>query len=239
MGLNVIWITWRLDVAIRIFYSLLRFLYPPNCLLCHKSLDNVPGICSVCAEMVGYAEQHQIRLTKINGADVYFLQSFNDCVRQLIHMLKYQGKTLPGRLLGEALGGCLCETLSERDDWLVIPVPLHSARKRERGYNQSAIIARAIGKISGFQVCEEGLKRLRHTPSQTRLDRQARYLNMDAAFGVRNAKIIDGRLVILVDDVVTTGATVCACVKALVNAGAKRVVVAAVARPKLGEDMPQ
>lgn len=239
MGLNVIWITWGFDVGIRIFYGLLRFLYPPHCLLCHKTLDNVPGMCSVCAEMVGNVGQHHLHLTKINGVDVYFLQSFNDCVRQLIHMLKYQGKTLPGRLLGEVLGEGLCEVLSESGDWLVMPVPLHSARKRERGYNQSAIIARAVGKVLGFKVCEDGLKRLRHTPSQTRLDRQARFLNMDAAFGVRNANKIDGRWVILVDDVVTTGATVCACVNALVDAGAKRVVVATVARPKLGEDIPQ
>jgi len=222
----------------RIFYSLLRFLYPPQCLLCNQSLDNQPGLCSVCAEMVGYTGQHQGSHTQINGIDVYFLQSFNDGVRQLIHMLKYQGKTLPGRLLGEALGRYLVAYLSEQEDWLVMPVPLHSARKRERGYNQSAIIAKGIGGISGFQVCEGHLKRVRHTPSQTRLDRQARYLNMASAFGVRNHKKINGRCVILVDDVVTTGATVGACVNALIEAGAKRVVVATVSHPKLGEDMP-
>ena len=225
-------------MGIRIFYSLLRFLYPPHCLLCYKALDHKPGLCSACAKMVGYAGQHQISFTKVDNIDVYFLQSFNDGVRQLIHMLKYQGKTLPGRLLGEALGRGLGEVLNERDDWLVVPVPLHSARKRERGYNQSAIIARAIGEFSGFQVCEEGLKRVRHTPSQTRLDRQARYLNMESAFGVRREEKINGRWVVLVDDVVTTGATVSACVNALIGSGAKRVVVATVARPKLGEDMP-
>jgi len=201
-------------------------------------LDNKPGLCADCAENVGCGAQHQLHLAVIDGIDVYFLQAFNDCIQQLIHMLKYQSKTLPGRLLGEALGSGLVGQLDGEEDWLVIPVPLHSARKRARGYNQSAIIARAIGHVTGFQVCEVGLKRLRHTPSQTRLDRKARYLNVDSAFEVQNHKVIQGRLVVLIDDVVTTGATVCACVNALVGAGAKRVVVATVARPKLGEDVP-
>jgi ComF family protein len=205
--------------------------------LCYESLTNKPGLCSVCAEKVGCDGRYQMGMTMVDGVDVYFLQVFNEYIRQLIHMLKYQGKTMPGRLLGEALGRRLVAQLGQTDNWIVVPVPLHQARKRERGYNQSAIIARAIGQVSGFQVCENGLKRLRHTPSQTRLDRQARYLNMDSAFGVQNQEKIEGRLVILIDDVVTTGATVCACAHALVGAGAKKVVVAAVARPKLEDDV--
>ncbi len=223
-------------MGIWMLHTLMRFLYPPHCILCQKSLPNQPGLCVVCAEMVGYREGHQIGMTEIDGIDVYFLQAFNDPIRQLIHMLKYQGKTLPGRLLGEALGKGLVGVLGAEVDWLVVPVPLFSARKRARGYNQSAIIARAMGQVTGFQVCETGLKRVRHTPSQTHLDRKARYLNMNSAFVVRDSNAIRGRLVILTDDVVTTGATISACVHVLVDAGAKHVVVATVARPELGED---
>jgi competence protein ComFC len=226
----------EVDVGIWIWHGLLRFLYPPRCILCQKSLSNQPGLCNTCAEMVGLNEGKQIDVSQIDGIDVYFLQAFNDPLRKLIHMLKYQGKTLPGRLLGQALGNGLVGELGMAD-WLVVPVPLYSARKRERGYNQSAIIARAMGQVTGFQVCETGLKRVRHTPSQTRLDRKARYLNMDSAFAVRDASVICGRLVILIDDVVTTGATISACVKVLIEAGVKQVVVATVARPELGEDM--
>ena len=221
---------------IRVLYAWLGFLYPPHCVLCKTALSQNPGLCSGCAEMVGCATPEKSVGLTLNGVDIFVLKEFNDPIRELVHMLKYQGKTLPGRLLGRALGQSLAKSLDAQADWVVVPVPLHSARKRERGYNQSAVIARALGGELGLETREKVIKRVRHTPSQTKLDRQARAQNVDTAFRVRQGQFVKGRRIVLVDDVVTTGATVCACAKVLMLEGAKQVVVAAVARPKWGED---
>ena len=173
---------------------------------------------------------------RIENTQIFVLNEFNDSVRQLVHMLKYRGKTLPGRLWGRALGRGLFCHLADADNWIVVPVALHRARQRERGYNQSAVIAHALAKEMGTALCDRLLKRVRHTPSQTALDRQARQENVAAAFQVCTPEKIKGRSVVLVDDVITTGATCLACVEALMEAGAKRVVVAAVARPEYGDD---
>ncbi|MBT3604622.1 MAG: ComF family protein [Candidatus Latescibacteria bacterium] len=220
----------------RILNAWLTFLYPPHCLLCKKALRQQPGLCHLCAEVAGCTTHERGVELRLEGVAVYVLKEFNDEIRQLIHLLKYRGKVLPGRLLGRALGHCLSRRLEINKDWIVLPIPLHTARTRERGYNQSTIIARALAKELGLNVLEKTLKRDRYTPSQTRLNRENRYQNVAGAFRVKDAKDIVGRQIVLVDDVVTTGATSRACWEALCMAGAQRVVVAAVARPDFGDD---
>jgi ComF family protein len=195
-----------------------------------------PGLCCACAASAGCAGPNQGTHLTIQGIQVFVLNEFNDQIRQLVHMLKYQGKPLPGRLLGRSRGQCVSGHLNRHGRWVVVPVPLHSARKRERGFNQSAIIGRAVSVELGLECCEKVIKRVRNTRSQTQLDRQKRAQNVDSAFTVRQKQFVNERSVLLVDDVVTTGATLCACAGALRLAGAHHVVAAALARPRLGED---
>ncbi len=114
-------------------------------------------------------------------------------------------------------------------DRFLIPVPLHSSRERERGYNQSALIARTLVRAGFGRLAEKDLKRTRATPSQTALDREARRENVVGAFVSRPT--VNGARIWLVDDVVTTGATVNACADALMAAGAASVDVVALASP--------
>lgn len=114
---------------------------------------------------------------------------------------------------------------------LIIPVPLHPARERERGFNQAAVLAQALAQISRLPLDEHSLVR----QSQTRMhrvgmDAKARRLSLADAFKVRHPKLIAGRRVLLVDDVFTTGATVAACARILKGAGAHKVVVLTIAR---------
>ena len=215
--------------------ALLAFLFPPHCPLCAKPLEK-PGICAICSDKTGCRIPGPAVKFSLDGIEVFVLESFNDQVRQLIHLLKYQRKTMPARLLGEALGLSLMETAQWQGEWTVVPVPLHPARQRERGYNQSAVIARALSNKMGFRTNPNMLKRLRQTKTQTELNREERLQNVAGAFCLGRGTSVLGIQVLLVDDVITTGATACSCARILLEEGANRVVIAAVSRPELGDD---
>ena len=154
-------------------------------------------------------------------------------MQRLIHSVKYRNQTAAAAVLGRGLGELL-----EQDDPapavdLVLSVPLHSSRRRERGYNQSDLIARAVGGVLRLPVEERTLRRMRATPTQTTLGLDEREANVADAFQVRRPLNVAGRRILLVDDVVTTGATANACTEALLQAGAASVRVAAIACPYL------
>jgi ComF family protein len=154
--------------------------------------------------------------------------AFEGLVRRAVHQLKYghfKALAAPlGRLLGEYL-----ETEPVAADVLV-PVPLHSRRLRDRGYNQSALLAAEVGRRNGLPVVTDSLVRLRYTKAQVKTaDAGERQRNLAGAFGCRDAKLA-GKRVLLVDDVCTTGATLNSCAIALREAGAASVWGLALAR---------
>ncbi len=226
--------------------SVLGFVYPPHCLLCRTPLDESDGLCPACWETLGIIRGPRcgrcgcpgLTYPCTNCADkdfvfsrLYALTPFSQSVQRLVHNLKYQGQTVAGQTLGRALGRMLAgEPLSEARP-VVVPVPLHRSRLRERGYNQSLLIARALARVLDLSVEERALKRVRATETQTALDSAERGINMEGAFRGRRSDLVRNRQVLLVDDVVTTGATANACATALLEAGASEVVVAAVACP--------
>ena len=204
-------------------------------MLCQASLSDSPGLCDSCWDDIDIWDSglHEVGFEH-EFDQIVILYQFNDCIRSLIHALKYRGKTLPGQIFGKALGQRIGGLFDP--DTVIVPVPLHAAKKRARGYNQSEIIARAAGRVSGLQVLANALKRVRLTPTQTQLGVLERQHNVQGAFRVRLPASIEGRHVFLIDDVITTGATLNACVLALRSAGAQCVSIGAVASPLLGED---
>ena len=208
-------------------------------MICEISLPDSPGVCDSCGDDIEVWDSELHAVGFEHGFDqVVILYQFNDCVRSLIHALKYRGKTLPGQMFGKALGQRVADFVDP--DTAIVPVPLHAAKKRARGYNQSEVIARAMGRVSGLQVMANALKRVRSTPTQTRLGVLERQYNVEGAFRVRKPASIEGRHVFLIDDVVTTGATLNACVLALRSADAQSVSVGAVASPPMdGDDLSQ
>jgi len=163
--------------------------------------------------------------------------SYESGLRELIHLLKFGGvrpaANVLGRMLAEAIAALVREFTSS-DSVAVVPVPLHRAKLRQRGFNQAELIARAAMKINPardrLHLCAGVLERTRETASQIGLTSHQRRENLGGAFGVAQRDLVQGREVLLVDDVYTTGATVSECARVLRRAGATKIWVATVAR---------
>lgn len=153
---------------------------------------------------------------------------FEGLVRRAIHDLKYNNIRALSKPMSVILKEYLAESLVPGE--VLVPVPLHPKRMRERGYNQSALLAYGLGKLAGLPVSDDCLIRTRVTPPQARTASvDERRHNVEKAFACRNQGL-SGKRVIVVDDVSTSGATVSACARALKEAGAKSVWALVLAR---------
>jgi ComF family protein len=165
----------------------------------------------------------------LRGFDAaYCYGAYEGVLRELIHLLKY-GKV---KTLAQPLGGFLAAALprDERFD-AVTAVPLHWRRQWQRGFNQSELLARVLSRRSGIPVISV-LRRVRSTASQAGLSGTRRRRNVATAFAARRqaGRLVDGKRILLIDDVMTTGSTAAACALALKRAGAARVAILSLAR---------
>ena len=160
-----------------------------------------------------------------------FLFEKEGALQGIVHALKYDGMTSMGSVLGEEIGYSLLKSESFPKPDLLIPIPLHHLKRRERGYNQSEYLCRGISRVTGVPVRSSIVRRVRYTTSQTKLNLEERRCNMDGAFRVVPRRIpeVDGKIILIVDDVITTGATINACGNALLAAGCRKVIAASAA----------
>ena len=219
---------------------LYEFLFTPVCCHCAASLPYGDRfLCRPCRDTLRvldpgdplYREARE-RVTADGTCD-HLISLFRfekgSPLQSLLHELKYAGRTGVGLLLGQRLGAAIGEVPGQFAGCL--PVPLHRVRKRERGYNQSSLLCRGLSATTGIPTCGSFLKRVRPTPSQTALGVDERKSNVEGAFALRRGARgkIAGRSFLLVDDVLTTGATMRACAEALKRGGAHHVVACTVA----------
>jgi ComF family protein len=148
-------------------------------------------------------------------------------IRNLIHNLKYKGIKEIGFELGRIYGLTLKSSGFTDDIDLIIPVPLHSAKKRMRGFNQSETISAGIAEVTGLPVDIVSLARITGSATQTRRSRYERWTNVEGIFSITDHEKIRGRHILLVDDVITTGSTVESCTNELLKAGGVKVSVVA------------
>jgi len=231
--------------------SLLLALLPRRCALCGARaagielcagcLEDMPWLAHCCPGCAIPQRQKGIcapcRATQFPSVLMLAALAYEYPVDRLIAALKYRNRQALAPLLGELLAIRVL-TANVAIPWptLVLPVPLHSARYRQRGFNQSELIAEALvaelnlaaGSESALTMERNYLQRVRTTRAQKTLGRRQRLENLAGAFCVSGP--VAGRHVVLVDDVITTGATVTACCKALLDAGACEVSVLAVCR---------
>jgi len=243
--------------------SLFATLFPSDCRLCGAPLINISrlpvcedclsamrpiagGVCSVCGERLfsPYAfsgEQGEPSCGLCRRLEPPFAKataygSYDGGLRDLIHLLKYEQMRPAANVLGRMLAEAIADLESSFGEGkvLVVPVPLHRSKLRQRGFNQSELIARAALKLkpAGDRLVLNAnvLERRRETQSQTGLTRHQRRDNIRGAFAVTRPDEVAGRETLLVDDVFTTGTTVSECARLLRRAGASKVWVATVAR---------
>jgi len=160
-----------------------------------------------------------------------FAITIGSTIDNAIHALKYEGRTRLAHDLGKEVGRHVEWMDVERAHAyaFVIPVPIHAARRRERGYNQADHIAAGIAEVLHVPLCTNTLVRTRYTVTQTQLDATHRAGNVHDAFCILDRSVVHGRHILLVDDVLTTGSTLNACAMALLDAGARRVDAATIA----------
>lgn len=219
-----------------------RWLLPAECLLCGGRLHGLahdPLICALCQSRWPVLPEPQCdRCGQPRDGDlecricpdwpdgfgpVRSAVWLRDGARRAVHQLKYGGWWRTAEAMAPAMAGLAGIT----SDAVLVPIPLGAARRRERGYNQSAVLARAVAALTGVPVREDLLRRSRDTSRQTGLAPDARRANVAGAFAARSP---GGRVPVLVDDVFTTGATLVAAAAALLAAGAVRVAGATFAR---------
>jgi ComF family protein len=224
---------------------ILDFVYPPICLAC--GLDLYKGehlVCAACwqsVEMVysgdetykGFIEKFSAEGVVSRVISPFYFEK-DGKLQSIIHALKYQGYTSLGTRAGSLLGRLIkAEDELAKADYTV-PVPLHSLKRRERGYNQSEFICRGIEEETRIPARTDLLHRSKYTISQTQLSLEERKENVGDAFTINEESHseVSGKRVILVDDVITTGSTINSCARELRNAGAKEIYAAAIALAK-------
>ena len=216
---------------IRDFISL---FFPACCAGCRGPLlsgeDTLCTDCLIGLHVVGESMRLRDRLIHVPGLEnAYALTDFRrgGTVRNLLHELKYNHQPEIGRRLGRHLGATVNQADTKYD--LIIPVPLHKARRRIRGYNQSERIAAGISETTGIPLNDKLLIRPRRTHTQTRKTREARWMNVCDAFHVTEPAGLYRQKVLLVDDVITTGSTAEACARELLKNGCAAIAVACIA----------
>jgi len=166
---------------------------------------------------------------RIEKAAAFSFYNRDSRIRKLIHNLKYKGIKEIGPELGRIYGYSLMksEFLSGID--IIVPVPLHESKIRIRGFNQSELLCNGLSEATGLPVDKESLRRITVTATQTRKSRYERWVNVDGIFSVSDSSAIEGKHILLVDDVITTGSTLESCVNELLRVKGVKVSVAALA----------
>ena len=226
-------------------HKLFSHLFPSRCILCQKTLNQAIEICpdcyrslphnASCCQACALPLPDELRNVAICGRCLrqppafdyaHSLFRYESSVIGLVHQLKFGERISHARSIGEMLWSTLCQS-GESPDCL-LPVPLHDSRLRQRGFNQSLEISRVIAKKSGIPVEYDAVVRHRSTSAQTGLDAKQRKKNIKGAFSVINK--LDYEHVLIVDDVMTTGATVDELARLLKKNGVMRVGVMTIAR---------
>lgn len=225
--------------------ELLELVFPARCPVCDKPVayfDRESGRCPECMgrlpfirgkrcylcgrELAGEKEELCEDCDGKEGRRFYTrgfaLCSYEDVMRESVYRFKYGGRREYAQVYGRLMAERFKDAMRRAKIEGIIPVPLHPAREKQRGYNQAALLARALGAYTGVPVYEDYVVRVRHTPPMKTLGAGERQNNLKRAFKIRRNDV-KLKITIVIDDIYTTGSTIDAVAKTLINAGVSRV----------------
>lgn len=216
--------------------ELMELIYPLNtdCVICKNVLkeNKVEGICNDCYSQITFMDEDywfQLQdMINTHSIRVLSVAAYRGAVRYLVFQFKYNQHTYLSKILGQMMAELVLEEKLEVDS--VIAVPLHKKRQRERGFNQAELLARHIGKNLAISNIKGNLIRTKNTRVMHALTRRERKKNLLDAFKVKNPGVILNQNILLIDDILTTGTTIEACSRVLLEAGAKSVTAITFAR---------
>lgn len=217
--------------------DLLDLVVPRTCICCSCKLTaGQTNICLSCHTQLSYTDfaanardnamTHQYwGIIPIEKAVAYFYYEPLTVTGKIIHQIKYYGREDVAENFGQAMCRDIMATGFFDDIDLLVPVPMTRIRKWHRGYNQSTAIARGINSVTGIPLTEKAIKRVHFTVSQTLLSHTERKTNVENAFRLTNPDLISNRHLLIIDDIVTTGATTTACARELLKAKDVRISI--------------
>ena len=217
------------------FGVLFNLLYPQNCLICSHKINDLK-VSPICGDCSGKIKINSEVFCVEGGAEnfafdrAFYATSYDDVIKTCICLFKYDGKTQLANPLGKLMCDFAVKNIGAEEIDMVVPVPLHPVKLRERQFNQSELLAAHLARKMNKKVVKDRVRRIKYTAPQTELKKNERLRNVKGAFLVRKGSDFNEKTVLLVDDVLTTGATMHECAKALKDAGAKKVVALALAR---------
>lgn len=234
----------------RIWQGLLDIIYPNKCHACKNKIEaensidqliclacwdkikiNLPPFCWQCGRRLQKKDFAKNTCSGCVRRRLHFDRAFSPCryegvMADLIHEFKYKGKDYLGRPLGKLMSNFIKEyDLPIKDIDLVMPIPLHKTRLREREFNQARLLGECIAEEFGKEMVSDCLIRERHTLSQTQIDPAQRLKNVQGSFAVRDGGLTKNKNILLIDDVLTTGATCSEAALALKSAGSGIIFV--------------
>lgn len=202
-------------------FTKVSFIRPPLCTCCGLQFTGAGSVNHLCGECIS---------KKPFFSTARALGIYDTILLDTIHLFKYSGRILIGELIGRVMAEHRYDSLSIPEFSLIIPVPLHPKKLRERGFNQSLVLGRQIAKKFAIPLDFGTLKRRIDTKPQVNLGKSERIKNVKGAFMVKEKERIEGKKILLVDDVYTTGSTVNECARVLREAKASDVAVLTLAR---------
>jgi len=211
-----------------ILHDMVNLFYPHHCILCEKMLiESEQHICIDCLCDLPKTNYHTNKgnparalfagYPQVNEVTAFLFFEKEGTTQKLIHSLKYYGN----KELAEYMGRIAALELRDYGFYAsieaIIPIPLHRKKEKKRGYNQSHLIAKGISSVYGCEICDTLIKRVMDTKSQTRKSIFERHVNVEKIFEVTDIERLYGKHVLIIDDVITTGATSSSCIDALIQ----------------------
>jgi ComF family protein len=231
---------FKMNSRISLFQSLLHLFFPYTCCGCGTDLLAEHTLfCIYCQASMPLTRFESFPgnpiekifwgRTEIQAATAHLYFTSGSAVQHSLHLLKYKGRKEIGIYFGQQMGKQLLQSHRFNDCEIIVPLPLFVDREKKRGYNQAALIAEGISQQLKIPMVQDAVFRVKKTETQTHKSRIQRWKNMQSIFQIRHPQKIYGRHVLLVDDVVTTGASLEACARSLLNTPGVRLSIACLA----------